>query len=315
MKCKKCGAGLYDEDKFCPQCGWKVVRTARCPECGAALREGTRFCSKCGRLVGGDDEGGDKVFVKDGENAEMQIDDIEQNILLETQQEIRRNRPSKNGQKSPGGSDRPEREPAERKKTADSSGERKRAASSGGKPVPAPAPKKKAAPPPPKKRVYEEWEDEDDDDDEDEEEESSIMMIVSVVIALLIFAAAAFLIFTMVRRQSDGDPGAKQEQTQGQEEEQTQGDGQGSKPEGEPPAAENPEDQGQQEGTQMSVLTIVSDVNVRDNPGTQGTNVIKVAKAGEVYGCLGTAENDEWYMIRLEDGSTGYVFKDYVSVQ
>ncbi len=315
MKCKKCGGVLYEEDKFCPQCGWKVVRTPRCPECGAALREGTKFCSRCGRLVGGDDEGSDKVFVKDGENAEMHIDDMEQNILLETQQEIRRNRTQNGSERSSKSKDRPEREPEERKKQSESSGERKRAPSSGSRSVPAPPPKKKAAPPPPRKRVYEEWEDEEDEEDDDEEEDSSIMMIVSAVIALLIFAVAAFLIFTMVRKQSDSEPGTSQEQTQGQEEDQVQDDGQGSETESEPPAMENPDDQTQQEEPATSVLTIVSNVNVRDNPGTQGTNVIKVAKAGEVYECLGTAENDEWYMIRLDDGSTGYVFKDYVSVQ
>ncbi len=31
MKCKKCGAELLDTDKFCNQCGSKVVRKKKCP--------------------------------------------------------------------------------------------------------------------------------------------------------------------------------------------------------------------------------------------------------------------------------------------
>lgn len=61
-------------------------------------------------------------------------------------------------------------------------------------------------------------------------------------------------------------------------------------------------------------LTIVSNVNVRDNPSTQGTNVIKVAKAGETYEYISIEPDGEWYDIILEDGSIGYVFKDYVKV-
>ncbi len=61
-------------------------------------------------------------------------------------------------------------------------------------------------------------------------------------------------------------------------------------------------------------LTIVSNVNVRDNPSTQGTNVIKVAKEGEVYEYTSVEAGGDWYSIMLEDGSIGYVFKDYVKV-
>ena len=68
------------------------------------------------------------------------------------------------------------------------------------------------------------------------------------------------------------------------------------------------------EPSTAGTLTIVSNVNVRDNPTTQGSNVIKVAKEGETYEYTGTAEDDNWYIIRLEDGSTGYIFKKYVSV-
>ena len=62
-------------------------------------------------------------------------------------------------------------------------------------------------------------------------------------------------------------------------------------------------------------LTVVSNVNVRDNPNTSGTNVIKVAKAGETYECVGTAGDGNWYEIVLDDGTHGYVYTDYVKVE
>ncbi|MDE6995151.1 MAG: SH3 domain-containing protein, partial [Lachnospiraceae bacterium] len=64
-----------------------------------------------------------------------------------------------------------------------------------------------------------------------------------------------------------------------------------------------------------SELMIVSNVNVRDQPSTTGTNVLKVAKAGETYVCNGYTEDGTWYEIVLEDGTVGYVFHEYVSVE
>jgi uncharacterized protein YgiM (DUF1202 family) len=74
---------------------------------------------------------------------------------------------------------------------------------------------------------------------------------------------------------------------------------------------EEPEDS----ETAVYTLTIVKNVNVRDNPSTSDTNVLKVAQAGETYECYGTAGDGTWYEIRLEDGTTGYVFQDYVTVE
>lgn len=61
-------------------------------------------------------------------------------------------------------------------------------------------------------------------------------------------------------------------------------------------------------------LTIVSDVNIRDNPDTDNSNVIKVAKASEIYNYIGLADQGNWYIVLLEDGVRGYVYKGYVSV-
>ena len=89
MKCKKCGAELLDTDKFCNQCGSKVVRKKKCPECGAALREGAKFCPECGKTIGKESSDGDtKIFTKE-ELAEIPIADFEKNILSETEREMR----------------------------------------------------------------------------------------------------------------------------------------------------------------------------------------------------------------------------------
>ena len=94
MKCKKCGASMLDTDKFCNQCGWKVVRKRKCPECGAVLREGVKFCPECGSMVDGEPESGKKVPVREEETSDIPIEDIEQNILSETEREMRGGRKS-----------------------------------------------------------------------------------------------------------------------------------------------------------------------------------------------------------------------------
>lgn len=280
MKCKKCGASLADTDRFCDQCGWKVVRERRCPECGASLREGTKFCPKCGRLIGEgsvSDEG--KVFVKDAETLDIPIADIEQNILFETEKEIGKNEKPK--------------KPAAKKK------------------APAPEqPKKKEKPAPVKKRVYEEWdEDEEDDDDEESGGGADVMTIITVVMGMLILVVASALVFLYFKNSPIKNYG---ESIEAQEEEN--GDG-GNDMEAQP-EENGGENIGKADGEESGgTLSIISNVNVRDNPSKEGTNIIKVAKAGETYQYTGTVDDGSWYAIILEDGSTGYVFAEYVSVE
>lgn len=280
MKCKNCGASLLDTDKFCDQCGQKVVRERRCPECGAALREGTKFCPKCGRLIGGrdaDDEG--KVFVRDNKTTDIPIADIEQNILSETERELHTVKKPKSKPKS--------------------------------KSVPAPEVKKREKPAPVKKKVYEEWDDEEDEEDEDDDAGGSFMVIVTVVMALLIITVAAMLAFFTLRSRPIKNYGASIEENDNEAED---GDGDAEN-DGEAEIRESNEADGN--GTELmqpiGTLSIISNVNVRDNPSTEGTNIIKVAKEGETYEYLGTEQDGSWYRILLEDGSTGYVFEKYVS--
>lgn len=48
-KCIKCGRGGDEDQKFCPQCGGKmVVPITNCPDCKKRIDEGAKFCTQCG---------------------------------------------------------------------------------------------------------------------------------------------------------------------------------------------------------------------------------------------------------------------------
>lgn len=48
-KCSKCGRGGDPEQKFCPQCGGKmVVPLTRCPKCKKSIDDNEKFCTECG---------------------------------------------------------------------------------------------------------------------------------------------------------------------------------------------------------------------------------------------------------------------------
>jgi len=48
-KCEKCGRGGDDGQKFCPQCGGKmVVPLTNCPSCKKRIDETEKFCTDCG---------------------------------------------------------------------------------------------------------------------------------------------------------------------------------------------------------------------------------------------------------------------------
>ena len=49
MNCKRCGAELENNARFCPACG--ALQPMICPACGAESRPGSRECSACGRKL------------------------------------------------------------------------------------------------------------------------------------------------------------------------------------------------------------------------------------------------------------------------
>lgn len=284
MKCANCGAEILDTDQFCSKCGMKAVRERRCPDCGTVLREGTKFCHKCGRLV----EGGEPEKTTRDDTLDIPIDVIEKNILSETEAEMS----------------------SARERMRDQAREEQRRKKQAAEPVRKEAPKPARPARAPKATVYEEPEDdyeedyddsyEDYDDYEDYEEEGrggvDVMTIMTAVVGCVILILAVFLGYHFYRQYvpKNYEQGAEQvsEETGDEEEEEGGADA---------------------EKTANGSVTVVSNVNVRDNPDTKNSNVLKVAKAGETYECVGEAGDGNWYEIVLEDGTTGYVYKDYVN--
>jgi predicted amidophosphoribosyltransferase len=51
-KCEKCGRGGDVEQKFCPQCGGKmIIPLTNCPDCQADLEHNQKFCTNCGKKL------------------------------------------------------------------------------------------------------------------------------------------------------------------------------------------------------------------------------------------------------------------------
>lgn len=331
MICTKCGARLLDTDQFCPECGTKVIKEKRCPDCGAVLREGTKFCHKCGRLV----ESAEDVPQVSEETLDIPIEAIERNILSETEAKImaERNvqstmvRKKQSSGAAASGHAEYDRQDSGRQagksrssQSVGNSGKNKVSQSAGSQHKsrtsqegtvrrnPEPPKKKRAVPePPPKKKkpVYREEEDwEEDDWDDDEEESVDVITVMTAVVGCVLLIVVAFLGYHLYRQYVPKNYEKVQEQ---QEEEQQEEENQDNGQEVTKAAGDD--------GSAVYTLTIVDNVNVRDNPSTSGTNIIKVAKEGETYECYGSAGDGSWYEIRLEDGTKGYVFKDYVTVE
>lgn len=68
----------------------------------------------------------------------------------------------------------------------------------------------------------------------------------------------------------------------------------------------------QQEDQMAGKIQVIKNVNIRNQPDKENSSVLGVAKAGEVYEFYELV-NDNWYHIRLNDGSDGYVYKEYVN--
>ena len=51
MICSKCGTKNEADQKFCGECGTRLVTA--CPACGAANPPGRRFCGECGTNLTG----------------------------------------------------------------------------------------------------------------------------------------------------------------------------------------------------------------------------------------------------------------------
>ncbi len=48
-KCSQCGRGGDEDQKFCPQCGGKmIIPLTNCPSCKKDIDENEKFCTDCG---------------------------------------------------------------------------------------------------------------------------------------------------------------------------------------------------------------------------------------------------------------------------
>lgn len=325
MICTNCGARLMDSDQFCPKCGTRVIKEQRCPDCGAVLRDGTKFCHKCGRLVSGAESAGN---VSD-ETLGIPIDAIERNILSETAAEIKADHRTESA---------PGRTSSERSTTAGASAARstsERSASAGGastrsaseknssagsnttrssssksrntashsaaqkstaiKSAPPGKKTSMSAPPPKKRAAYR-----DDDDWDDEEEGTDIITIMTVIVGCVLLIVVAVLGYQLYRQYAPKNYEQSAEESEDEEF-----------------GFQDEETEKEQGGDDLEAYTVTitsSYVNVRDNPSTSDSNILKVAQEGETYTYVGSVEGGEWYEILLEDGSTGYVFHEYASV-
>lgn len=48
IQCSKCGTLLPSTNKFCSQCGSKIIIVKKCMNCGNTLGENDKFCGECG---------------------------------------------------------------------------------------------------------------------------------------------------------------------------------------------------------------------------------------------------------------------------
>ncbi len=188
---------------------------------------------------------------------------------------------------------------------------------------PAPAPKKKPVyrEEPPRRRR--DWEDEDWDDEDDDEETVDFLTIMTVAVGCVILVIVAVLGYKMYQRyvpKNYGQAAEEQQEEAEQDGEEQDGEEQGSEEEGAGQTLEEQDEQGGEEAAENAAggtLVTTADVNIRDNPGTQGTTVIKKAKKGDEYEYIEAVEGGAWYKILLPDEEEyeyGYVSADYIEI-
>jgi membrane protease subunit (stomatin/prohibitin family) len=49
VPCPKCGEKVAEGTKFCPNCGASMANTKKCPNCGAMVPVSAKFCLECGK--------------------------------------------------------------------------------------------------------------------------------------------------------------------------------------------------------------------------------------------------------------------------
>ena len=349
MKCQRCGAELLDTDTFCVKCGQKVGEPARCPVCGEILREGTKFCHKCGAAVNNEDTEphDEEIPVTPQKTIDIPFDVIEKSIIMEAEQAVvkrdfseaeARLERERRGEKP----EYPEEENPETARNPERKEEKNLEGNEveGKEPEEIPAPVMRERPSQvveavregriyekpeedadreeeqvrqtrtERQRVsrrrkdssYEDTDYEDTDYEEDDYEyakESSggfdltkVTMILGIVVLIVILIAGGIILKKKLAFDANDGEDPVIEQQDGNTGENT---------------GENTS------GEVAGKLQIIKNVNMRNQPSTENSSILGVAKTGEVYEYYELV-GDSWYHIRLSDGSDAYVYKEYVDV-
>lgn len=349
MKCQRCGAELLDTDTFCVKCGQKVGEPARCPVCGEILREGTKFCHKCGAAVNNEDTEphDEEIPVTPQKTIDIPFDVIEKSIIMEAEQAVvkrdfseaeARLERERRGEKP----EYPEEENPETARNTERKEEKKLEGNEveGKEPEEIPAPVMRERPSrvveavregriyekpeedadreeeqvrqtrTERQRVsrrrkdssYEDTDYEDTDYEEDDYEDTGessggfdltkVTMILGIVVLIVILIAGGIILKKKLAFDANDGEDPVIEQQDGNTGENT---------------GENTS------GEVAGKLQIIKNVNMRNQPSTENSSILGVAKTGEVYEYYELV-GDSWYHIRLSDGSDAYVYKEYVDV-
>jgi len=146
---------------------------------------------------------------------------------------------------------------------------------------------------------YEDYYEEEEYYDEDETEEKSVIsrlftaaMIVVGLVILLVIAA----LFFKNRDKEDANEISNNNEVVSEE-------------------ISDEEINHNNEKTVIGTITILKDANIRDYPSKDNSNVITTVSAGDTYDYYGYAENSEkWLHIKLNDTTDGYVYIELVKI-
>ncbi len=144
---------------------------------------------------------------------------------------------------------------------------------------------------------------------------------MTVVVGCVLLIVVAFLGYRLYRQHAPRDY-EKEAEVQEDDTAVDEDDGEEEKPQemdetGETGETDETGDQSIADGNGNGTYQIIvtgREVNVRNQPSTSGTEILGKVREGDVLPCYGTTEDGQWYEIRLENGTSGYVFYEYVEI-